>query len=112
MPLGYEYTITLQEEIRPDDEHINQINDKEATQGMVLGYEFKVTLQEEIRPDDEHLKQINDNEATQGSLLLVAPPDELATVAHRHVRCCCCCGSTQCALVTTLVPVSSDDSWD
>ncbi|XP_075541147.1 uncharacterized protein LOC142575568 [Dermacentor variabilis] len=34
MPLGYEYKITLQEEIRPDDEHINQINDKEATQGL------------------------------------------------------------------------------
>ncbi|XP_054919370.1 uncharacterized protein [Dermacentor andersoni] len=34
MPLGYEYTIILQEEIRPDDEHINQINDKEATQGV------------------------------------------------------------------------------
>ncbi|XP_075541136.1 uncharacterized protein LOC142575563 isoform X5 [Dermacentor variabilis] len=34
MPLGYEYKITLQEEIRRDDEHINQINDKEATQGV------------------------------------------------------------------------------
>ncbi|XP_075541159.1 uncharacterized protein LOC142575569 isoform X4 [Dermacentor variabilis] len=38
MPLGYEYKITLQEEIRPDDEHINQINDKEATQGVQAIY--------------------------------------------------------------------------
>ncbi|XP_075541107.1 uncharacterized protein LOC142575555 isoform X2 [Dermacentor variabilis] len=51
--------ITLQEEIRPDDEHINQINDKEASQGMAIGITFPVTENRVLGVTQKKVDDIN-----------------------------------------------------